>query len=167
MKKTLLLLVTLISVFSITKSQAQEAPRYKMEMTIEANGRSSKADISSVNYSISRNVYDTATEVKKEKGKAKEVYPYTQPNDFYITITLNKIDKELLTIVADKKSSFGGVITITDTYGKEAARKIAFKNGFVSSLTESLSGYSASYGSAGSMYISVKELVIDEVKILP
>lgn len=165
MKKTLLLLIVVLSLFSITPLFAQEAPRYKMEMTVEANGKTAKVDLSSVNYSINRNEYDTASETKKDKGKSKDAY--IQPNTFYVSITLNKIDKDLLSIVADKKAGVTGVITITDTYGKEDIRKVTFKSAFVASLSENISGYSASYGSAGSLYLNVKELVVDGILLTP
>lgn len=167
MKKTLFILLILSSLFLVKQGIAQEAPRYKMEMTIEANGKSAKVDLSSVNYSINRNVFDTTTaDTKKEKGKAKEFSLYSAPNDFNISLTVNKVDKNILSIIAGKKGNASGIIIITDTYGKDEARKIEFRNGSVSNFSESLSGYSASYGNAGSLYINVKELIIDGIPII-
>lgn len=165
MKKTLFFLVTILSVCTISKSFAQEAPRYKMEMTIEANGKSSKVEVSSVNYSITRNTYDISAEPKKEKEKSKEMYSIPAPQEFYLSVTLNKIDKNLLSIIANKKTTSNGVIVITDTYGKDETRKLEFRNAMLTGLSESLSSYNTSYGGAGSLSVSAKELIIDGIAI--
>jgi hypothetical protein len=170
MNKLLLFTLTLLTATLLNnRSFAQsEERRNKVQMVINFGGKAITTDLNSLSMSLSRSAdEETSTpHASTDTSKAKIKVPSLLSTSFYLTIDAKQIDTELLKVFSKKQTRFDGVITITDTYGKNAPRVIKFKQASLYNYSDQFSA--ASYGEAyGSSVISIicKEVTVNGVII--
>jgi len=144
--------------------------RNKIEMTITFGGKTIKSELNSVGTSISRFTDDQTPQIKtssKDSIKnAVNTTPISQADVFYLSMEVKKMDPELLKVLAKKQNRFDGIITITDTYGKNPTKTIKFIGASLYSYSDqfSVAPYGDAYGSC-SLSINCKGFVIDGITI--
>ena len=153
----------LIIFFSVTlsqKSNAQEEARIKILLSVNANGKPTTAILNNISTSVSR-YYDDAVAVPST-GKSKDSTTTKtdvtasgyKPGVFYLNLDVKNMPDEMLKLMAGRKSSFDGTVTITDSYGKLPVRTIKFVKASLFSFSDQYS--STYYGeSMGNVAISL------------
>ncbi|WP_346238702.1 hypothetical protein ABDK00_004615 [Niabella insulamsoli] len=135
-------------------SKAQNEKRYVIEMSFTYEGKTVKAPLSSASYSINRDVYD-------------EDSSYAAKKVIYYSVVPQKLEKELLMAIKNKKASYDIRVTMTDSYGKEPQKETLLKKAMFTNITESYAPYSYEYGSSVSLGISASSIVVDGVELQP
>jgi len=149
--------------FTITFSQkirAQEDARIKITLSTNFNGKTISVPLNSVSTSLSRYYDDPAsgtTNVKAKDSTATKTEPALsgyKAGVFYLTIDAKNLPDDMLKLVASKKNTFDGIITIADSYGKLPTRTIKFFKAYLYSFSDQYS--STYYGdSVGNAVISL------------
>ncbi|MFC4209736.1 hypothetical protein ACFOWA_01000 [Pedobacter lithocola] len=161
MKNLICTLSSFMIVFLFTqKSFAQEESRIKINLAVTANGKPINVPLNSVSTSVSRYYDDVITSPVGTKGKDSTSTKTELPSSgykagiFYLNLDVKNLPDEVLKLIAAKKSSFDGTITITDTFGKLPSKTIKF---FKASLYSFSDQYSSSYygESIGTISISL------------
>ncbi|MCZ4223250.1 type VI secretion system tube protein TssD [Pedobacter rhodius] len=116
-------------------------------LNISVNGKTINAPLNSVSTSFSRYYDDDET---APAGKSKDSTSTksglslagNKSGIFHLNLNAKNLPDEILKLMARKKSSFNGTITITDTYRKLSSKTIKF---FKASLYSFSDHYSATY----------------------
>ncbi|MRX77837.1 hypothetical protein GJU39_17275 [Pedobacter petrophilus] len=125
-------------------------------MSTSFNGKPLTVPLNSVSTSLSR-YYDEpvpgTTNVKAKDSTATKTEPVVssyKAGIFYLTIDAKSLPDDLLKLVAGKKNTFDGTITIADSYGKLPTRTIKFFKAYLYSFSDQYSStyYSDSIGNA-------------------
>ncbi|MFC4210862.1 hypothetical protein ACFOWA_06705 [Pedobacter lithocola] len=158
------LISTILSLFLVIvflqKSHAQEETRVKINLSVTANGKQINVPLNSVSTSVSRYYDEVNTTPVAAKGKDSTSTKADIPTSgfkagiFYLNLDVKNLPDDVLRLIAVKKSSFDGIITITDSFGKLPTRTIKF---FKATLYSFADQYSSSYygDSIGNVSISL------------
>ena len=140
--------------------------RNKLDMTISFGGKNIVSELSSVSTSLTRYADDSAPATVKDTLRGKDKMNDDQRSSFYLSFVVKKITPELLNLFAKRQTRFDGVINITDTYGKNPAKIIKFKDAALESYSDQFTGasYNDSY-SGSNVVFRCKQLSINGVDI--
>ena len=144
-KLTALTLSFLLLIFFTKTLKAQtEDNRNKLQMTINYGGKIIISDLSSVSTALSR--YSDYADLKTAKDSVKANIKNTadkQRGVIYLSLGVKKVNPDLLTLFSKRQTRFDGIISITDTFGKNPPTIIKFSQAALESYSDSFS--SASY----------------------
>lgn len=162
--KTIFNLSVLFFLLLALPAKAQSDDRNKIKMVITHQGKSITTDLSNVGLGITRykdyavDPSTTTTTATKEKTVAL--------GNYYLTMNIKKLSKELLKLLAQKQAGFNGVITITDSYGKNPSREIKFTNATMENYSDQFStqSYDDAYSSTA-ISLSAKNITIDGIEM--
>lgn len=104
----------------------------------------------------------------KDSAAGKSKTADDKRSSFYLTMVVKKVSPDLLRAFAKRDNRFDGTITISDTYGKNPDKTIAFKSGTMEGYSDQFSGadYSDSYYGTN-VSITCKSMTINGVEIEP
>ncbi len=154
----------LISFTETIKAQTEDN-RNKLQMTISYGGKTIISDLSTVSTALSR--YSNYTDVKTAKDTAKANVKSAadkQHGVIYLSLGVKKVNPDLLTLFAKGQTRFDGLITVTDTFGKNPPIIIKFSQAALESYSDSFStaSYNESY-STSTVSFSCTTLTINGV----
>lgn len=138
-KNALVLFICLVSGFTYAQEE-----RNKITMTINHGGKNVTAELTAVNFGISRyEPYPTevpaATDAKPADKSKTVLAPAGQ---HYLSLSIKKVSPELLKIFGKKGVKFDGTITLTDTYGKNPTSELKFTKATLESYNDQFSSVS-------------------------
>lgn len=151
----------------VTCANAQnEDTRNKIEMTVDFNGRTYTADINSLSVSLARDMSsDVGSTINPQDSTASNLkLAMPQGNFVYLTFEVKQINKDLLQVLAKRANQFNGTIVITDSYGKNPTRTLAFKTATLYSYSDQFSAfaYNTTFGNTA-ISVACKTIAIDGV----
>jgi 6-phosphogluconate dehydrogenase (decarboxylating) len=166
--KNLLSLTTfcLLSLVLVKATYGQsEENRTKIQMTINYGGKNIVTDLNGVSTSISHVSDDTPTVTTANDSVKNKIPEYSQ-GTLYLMVDAKRISDDLLKVFAGKQNKFDGIITVTDTYGKNPTRTFQFKQATLYTYSDQVSAgaYSENYG-ASSFSFGCKEISINGIRI--
>ncbi len=147
MKHLIKLPALLLFVFLLPQMASAQQERNKIVMTVNFGGKNITADLSTVNYGISRYgdyampMPETAPPPATGKDKDKKPAPPAEKGSYYMSMTVKSVSTDLLKLMAKKDTRFNGTITITDTFGRNPVREIKFTNASVESYSDQYTSY--------------------------
>ena len=161
-------LLFVLSMLSLHPLQAQEEARNKLELSITYGGKTTTASLISASTSLTRYSDDYYPPATKDSATGKAKPADEKRSTFYLTMVVKKVNPDLLRAFAKRGNRFDGAITISDTYGKNPDRTIAFKGGMMESYSDQFTGadYSDSYYGTN-VAITCKSITINGVEIEP
>jgi len=161
MKKLFKFSSLLLLLFISLSLKAQSEDRNNIQMVVKYEGKTITTELTNVGIGITRykDYSDTTTDaaaVTKEKSIA--------PGGYYLTMSVKKVNNDLLKLFSKKQAVFSGSITITDSYGKNPTREIKFSNASLESYSDQFStqSYDDSYSTAA-VSLSAKGLTINGI----
>ncbi len=147
---------------------AQEEARNKLELSISYGGKTITASLVSASTSLTRYSDDYYPPAAKDSAMGKSKPADDKRSTFYLTMVVKKVSPDLLRAFAKRDNRFDGIITISDTYGKNPDRTISFKSGAMEGYSDQFS--SADYSDAyygTNVSITCKSMTINGVEIEP
>lgn len=142
-----------------TAHAQQEESRISIVLSVKSQGKTINTTLNSVSTTLSRYNDETAVSLPvkgKDSTSTKTNVATTayKPGVFYLIMDAKNLQDDMMKLLASKKTTFDGTITITDSYGKIPTRKIQFLNGSLSSYSDQFS--STYYGdSVGNVSLSL------------
>ena len=160
------LLLMVLALVSVSNVRAQDETRNKLEMSITYGGKTITTTLLSVSTSISRYSSDDYAPEVKDSVTGKNKATDEKRSSVYLSMVVKKVSADLLKLFSKRDTRFDGTITITDSYGKNPQKTIAFKNGLLETYSDQFSGadYNDSY-SGSNVSISCKSLTLNGVEI--
>ncbi|WP_231625551.1 hypothetical protein [Pedobacter sp. R20-19] len=137
----------------------QEDARISIVLSVKSQGKTINTALNSVSTTLSRYNDETALSLPAKgkdstSTKASMATSGYKPGIFYLIMDAKNLQDDMLKLLASKKITFDGTITITDSYGKIPTRTIKFLNGSLSSYSDQFS--STYYGdSIGNVSLSL------------
>ncbi len=157
-----------LSMLCLHPLQAQEEARNKLELSIMYGGKTITASLISASTSLTRYSGDYYPSQTTDSATGKKEPADDKRSTFYLVLVVKKISPDLLRAFAKRDNRFDGTITISDTYGKNPDRTIAFKGGTMEGYSDQFSGadYNDSYYGSN-VSITCKSMTINGVEIEP
>ena len=143
---------------------AQTEERNKIVMTVNYGGKNITAELTSVNFGVSRYADYSTPLPADDKTATKDKTLVNERGAYSLAIMIKKVDNEMLKLFSKKETRFNGTITITDTYGKNPPRELKFTKGALESYQDQFtSAYYDDGYSSSSIMINCSNITINGV----
>lgn len=150
---SILIIVFFTSTF--LSAQISDISQKKIQFSV-GNSKNSETYLPrSFSLSFNKPIWEVSQTITAEKDKSQENRKYLIALDF------DRIPDSLLKVFIDYNKEFSGTIITTDSSTNQVQRKIRYVGAVLDSMSEQQSAdYSSSY-----IYISCRELIIDDVQL--